>query len=271
MVKKSIVLLILQFLAIFAIASNDIDPVGARSAGMGRTGVAMPGFWSISRNQAGLAYLQKASAGIYYENRFLTKELACKTGAFAMPTTSGVFGVSASQFGYELYNENKFGIAYANKFGDKIAAGLQLDYLSTHIAEDYGDKSLVTFEAGIIGELSENLYFGTHIFNPIEAKITEYDDESLPANFRMGFSYLFGKNAIVNIDAEKDTQSDLALKTGLEYHLIQPIYIRLGIATNPTLNTFGFGVEYKNFNFDFASSFHSILGFSPQFSLVYGF
>jgi len=271
MIKKLVVSIFIVCLSFSIYAINDIDPVGGRSAGMGRSGVAMPGFWSIHRNQAGLAYLNKMTAGVYYENRFMANELASRTVGFAMPTQPGVFALSATQFGFDLYNENKFGLAYANKFGDKIAAGLQLDYIHTFLAEDYGDKGIVTFEAGLIAQLSDNLYFGTHVFNPVQARIAEYDNERMPANLRMGFTYFFGDKVILNVDAEKDVETEMVFKTGAEYHIIDPVYVRAGISTKPTLNTFGFGFEYKNLKFDFASSLHYVLGYSPQFSLIYSF
>lgn len=266
--KLCIIFILFPFMLL---ASNETDPVGARSAAMGRSGVAMPGFWSVHRNQAGMAYIKNISAGVYYENRFMVKELGLKAGAFILPTKAGVMGISVSQFGYQNYNENKFGIAYANKFGEKIAAGLQLDYMHTFIAEDYGNKGLVTFEAGMIAELTQNLLFGVHIFNPIQASIAKYNDESLPAKLTIGGSYSFSEKIILNVDAEKELENDLDLKTGLEYHIVKPVYVRAGISTNPSLNTFGFGLEYKKLKFDFASSLHSVLGYSPQFSLVYGF
>lgn len=261
--------LILFFANTTIFAINDIDPVGSRSAGMGRSGVAMPDIWSLHRNQAGLAYMQDISFGVFYENRYLTKELSSKSGAFIIPSKFGVFGMNVSQFGYELYNENKFGLAYARKFGEKIAVGLQLDYMHTHIAEEYGNKSLLTFEAGLIGQVTQNLYFGVHAFNPIQAQIAEYNNERMPAMMKMGLSYFFSKKVVVNADAEMDSENTLSFKTGAEYHITQPIYIRAGVATNPTINTLGFGFEYKKFKFDFSSSIHYVLGYSPQFSLIY--
>ncbi|TVQ94631.1 MAG: DNA-binding protein, partial [Bacteroidetes bacterium] len=60
-------------------------------------------------------------------------------------------------------------------------------------------------------------------------------------------------------------------RTGIEYRISDPLYIRGGIGTNPTTNAFGFGLELGNLNLDIATSFHHVLGYSPQLSFIYHF
>jgi hypothetical protein len=252
-------------------ASNDNNPIGGRSAGMGYTGVTLSDPWSVQNNQAGLGYLNKISAGLYYENRFLLNELSTKAAVFVLPTQSGVFGVNMSYFGYENYNETKVGLAYGKSFGEKISAGIQLDYLSTHIAENYGNKSGVTFEVGVLSKLSKSLSIGAHVFNPIRIKLADYNDERIPTILKLGLMYNFSDKVIVIAEAEKNISYKAVFKGGIEYHIIKEIYLRAGMSTNPTLNTFGIGFEFKKLKIDFASSIHQVLGYSPQISLLYSF
>ena len=58
-------------------------------------------------------------------------------------------------------------------------------------------------------------------------------------------------------------------KTGIEYHIIKPVFVRIGIATNPTTYSFGAGFEFYRFKLDVAASRHPVLGFSLQSSLIY--
>jgi hypothetical protein len=71
------------------------------------------------------------------------------------------------------------------------------------------------------------------------------------------------------IEEEKDIDQQAVFKAGLEYHVIDVLFLRAGIGSNPTLSTFGFGLKINQFVLDVASSYHQELGFSPQFALAY--
>jgi hypothetical protein len=264
-----IFLFILSSISVFAAHEN--DPIGARSGALGGTSLTLSDVWSVGNNQAAMAWNKGISAGIFYENRFMTKELSRKVAAVCVATNSGVFGLSMNYFGYSQYNETKIGLAYAKSFGQKLSFGLQLDYLSTKIAENYGKNSAFTFEVGILYKINKSLSIGTHIFNPIQAKISDYNNEKIPAIFRLGLTYTFSPKVFINVETEKDINQNPVLKGGVEYHMIKPVYVRIGISSNPTLSSFGFGVEFNSLKFDFASTYHQTLGFTPQVSLIYSF
>ncbi|MDD4214616.1 MAG: hypothetical protein PHR81_07365 [Bacteroidales bacterium] len=168
-----------------------------------------------------------------------------------------------------MYNESKIGLAYGMAFGDRISAGVQLDYIYTHIAENYGNKSNITFEAGIRAKIIKNLIIAAHIYNPIMVKISSYDNERIPLIFKIGLSYTFSDKAVLAAEVEKDINYKPIFKTGLEYHIVKPVYIRIGIATNPFIYSFGAGFEFYHFKLDVSASRHPVLGFTPQASLVY--
>lgn len=270
MIKRiSISLMLLCLIRVSIFATGENLAVGGKAAGMSNASVTLIDFWSVNQNQAGMAWIKNFSAGVYYENRFGIKELGLKSGAIVMPTKSGVLGLSVSNFGYSQFNENKIGLAYAKNFGEKFSAGVQLDYLTTHIGENYGNSGTVAAEAGLHYKLNSKLTAGAHVFNPTRAKVAEYNDERAPTIFKLGLSYTFSDKLIVAIESEKDIQYEPVMKAGVEYHPIQTLYFRTGISSNPTMNSFGFGLELSNFNIDFATSYHRTLGFSPQVSLVF--
>lgn len=262
-----IVIILIQ--PIFAVNGN--VPEGGRSASLAGASVALSDFWSLQNNQAGLAFYNRFAAGAYYENRFLTKELSLKSGGVVMPVNNGVFGLKVSYFGYAQYNESKFGLAYARRLSERFAVGVQLDYLMTSIGNDYGKKGVATFEIGVLSKINDHLSLGAHVFNPINAKLAEYGDERIPAIVRVGASYAFDDKLMATAEVEKETEFDPVARFGLEYRIIEEIYVRGGIASNPGLYAFGFGINLKNLRLDFSSSVHQVLGFSPQISMTYRF
>jgi hypothetical protein len=269
--RKRLLIICLFFGHITYAADN--YPVGSRSASVANASVTYGDVWSTFHNQAGLAFLKNASAGTYFENRFLISELGLRSLAVGVPTSkSGTFGLSVTLFGYTTYNEKKAGLSYAKKLGDKIAAGVQLDYLNTFFNDEfYGSRTSFTVEGGIIAEPINNLKIGVHIFNPGKAKVAEYGDERIPTIMRFGTSYKFSEKVLLSTEIEKDVDYNNVFKAGLEYHPIEILYLRSGISSNPSLVCFGFGLKLKSFIVDMATQYHQILGFSPQFSLGYEF
>jgi hypothetical protein len=259
--------LLLPFLAA---GSNDNYHIGARSAGMANASVTLYDLWSVHHNQAGLGWLEEFSAGAFYESKFLLNELSVKGGAIAYPTKSGTFGVSIMSFGYSLYSEGKYGLAYGRKLGENVSAGVQVNYLTTRIANDYGNASALSVEAGVQARLSKKLAIGMHLYNPNRAKITDYNNEKIPTVMRLGLDYKFSNKVFTTVEAQKDIDHPAQLKVGIEYHIVEQLYLRAGISSNPFLNTFGFGLKLQKFQVDFATSIHSTLGFTPQMSLTYG-
>ncbi len=252
-------------------ASNDIFTCGARSAGMAGSSVALADFWSLQNNQAGFAGLTNITAGVYYENRFLVKELGFKSIGLVVPTGSGNFGLSLNHFGYTNYSESKIGLAYSKSFGKNFSAGIQLDYLNTIISGENGNKNVFTFEAGILASPVENLNIGVHIFNPIRAKLSEYNDERILLVLRTGISYCFSEKIIASIEAEKNSCFPLSVKTGIEYGFGEKFFLRAGIGTQHSLFAMGFGYYLKKIKLDIATGYHQTLGFTPQISFLYEF
>lgn len=267
-------LLLLIFVFTFNInlfAQSEWMATGGRSAAMGSTSATATDFWSVHNNQAGLAFFDKTAAGIYYENRFLLKDLGYQTGAVAVKTKYGMLGATVGYTGDANFNTAKAGLVYARKFGTRVAAGIQLDYIGTSLAESYGNKSNVTFEAGIMVKLTEQLSFGAHTFNPIHAKLTTEENDWIPSTINAGLGFSFSDKLILSAEAFKNSENPIEFRSGAEYKLNQIAYARIGLSTSPFRYTFGFGIEMKQFTFDLSSSVHAQLGYSPQVSLQYIF
>lgn len=269
--KKEIFILLFSLGLTDAFAGNDNYLVGARSAGIAHASVTLNDIWAIHHNQAGLAFLDNPSASVYYENRFMIKEMGLSSVAFAMPTKTGTFGIVYHNFGYSQYAETKFGLAYARKLSEKLSAGIQLNYNTLRLGDIYGKNQALTAEIGVRAQLTDELTFGAHVYNLNRARLANYNNEYIPTIMRLGADYKISKKVFIAAEAQKDIDHKIIFKSGIEYHIIDAIFIRAGISTNPVLNTFGFGLNLKNLQLDVAASYHQVLGFSPQLSLTYIF
>jgi hypothetical protein len=250
---------------------DGVGIIGGRSGGLGKASVSLTDFWAIQNNPAGMAMQKDISAGIAYENRFMLKELGLKSVAFIMPVKFGVLGLSYNQFGYNLYNENKVGLAYARAFGPRLRIGLQLDYLSTSFAEGYEGFNNVTFEFGVQSNINDKLAVGAYIFNPARVTLSEVTNERVPIILRFGISYQFTEKLLAVADIEKNFDFEPDVRIGLEYLLNETFYLRTGLAVNPGLFTFGTGMQISGLRFDVAASLHQVLGANIQGGIIYSF
>ncbi|NOR87979.1 MAG: hypothetical protein GQ527_10250 [Bacteroidales bacterium] len=252
------------------LAIHEPKNIGARAIGMGNIGVVGIGFNSVYNNQAALAYLQNTSIGIdYHQGFFADHALGTKSAAFILPTGAGSFGLSMTYFGYSEYNEQKIGLAYGKALGKHLAIGVQLDYFRTYIGSDYGNAHALSFEIGIYSKLSESSELGAHIFNPIGMEIGDINREAIAIGFQFGLLYRIDDQLLLATEVEKILDQKTSYKFGLEYHIIDHFIVRTGVATSPTLFTFGFGLKMKRLLVDIGTGFHQTLGFTPRVSLIF--
>jgi hypothetical protein len=270
-IKRGALFIYFLSIAFIANAGNEDFPIGARSAAMGNASVSLSDVWSAQHNQAGLAFVRNISAGAYYENRFLIKELSIKGAVIALPIKAGTFGLCISNFGYSFYHENKYSLSFSKAFGNKLSAAVAMDYLTTKIAEGYGSIGVLAAEVGILARPLENLSIGLHVFNPTRTKLADYNNERVPTIIRFGGDYIFSNKVILAVETEKDMAKKASFKAGIEYKVVKEFYLRAGISTSPTLGSFGFGINLQNLKIDFSANYHQTLGISPQLGLTYIF
>ena len=269
---KKYLLFAFLYVSISSVFANDVvNPIGGRAAAMGGTSVASRGLWAMQNNPAGMANLDKFSFGLYYENRWMLPETAYKSVALAVPVKFGCLGASFNQFGSSKYSENKFGLAYAKDFGPYLQIGLQLDYLSIRLGQEYGRQSAVTFELGIQSQVTNKLRLGTYIFNPVSFRLEQtINQEKLPIVFRFGAAYQFTKDFVGQCEIEKNTDHEgVSLRGGLEYEAVKNFYLRAGVQTNPGILTFGLGYEIRFARIDVAAQLHQMLGASIQIGMIF--
>jgi hypothetical protein len=268
---RSLLLAILLLPASLLRAGGDPIPVGARSAGLAHANLTLIDLWCVRGNQAGLAGLERPMAGLFYQQHWLSPDLSMQGLAFALPLGNGTIAASGHSFGFDLYREQQFGLAYAMRFGEGLRAGVQFDYLNVQLGEGYGSRAVMIAQAGVQARLTDALWFGAHLFNPGQAQLADRYDEKVPTVLRAGFGYSFSDKLLINGAVEKDIDRDESIRAGLEYHPAQALFFRIGVSTGPTQGHFGLGLRFGRFDADLAVSVRSQLGATPQLSLNYRF
>ena len=254
---------------VFAQSSGEPMEGGARALGMANAALTIDGAWSLFQNQAGLASMEAFSAGAFYQARFGMRELSTAGFAAALPVGAGAAGVSYRQYGYSAYREQHVGLAYGMKLGEALDAGVQLDYVGVFLGGGYGSTAAFTFQGGFRYRAGNNVTLAGHVYNPIRARLSTFNDERLPAVLRLGGQYRFSERVALNAEVRKHLEYPVSLAVGLEYQVVSDFYVRAGIAGEPSRYSFGAGYRTGSFQFDIAASHTEVLGFTPQISLTY--
>lgn len=262
---------LLLALPLLASAGGGDLPYGARIAGMGNAGITLVDLYSVRHNQAGLAGLDKAVAGLFYQRHWMSPDLAMQGLAFAIPLGKGTIAATGSSFGYSQYREQKFGVAYAMRFGEGLRAGVQLDYLNVQLGENYGSRSAMTVELGVQAKLTEALWIGAHLYNPNRASISTDPEERASTALRAGMGYTFNEKVLMTLEAEKDIDMPERYHAGLEYHPTAALFLRAGISSGPVQSHMGVGLRFGQVDIDMAVAVRSQLGATPMLNLNYRF
>lgn len=252
-------------------AAGEFRPLGGRAAGIAGISVALTDQWSAANNQAGNVFNEGIFCGVYFENRYMVKELSYKALVFSACLRPGAFSFTCLYFGTGVYSELKTGVGYARKFGKHFSAGIQLNYYRFRISDDYGSKNILNCEAGLMFKPARQLVVGFHCVNPVPVKLYGISGESLPTLFQLGLSYNFTEGLMMSAEVEKDPVSKACARIGAEYRFAGILSARAGVATGPFRLSIGAGIVIKRFSLDFASEYSQVLGFSPAVSIQYQF
>jgi long-subunit fatty acid transport protein len=268
--RKNIALVLAFFFSCQFFQAQGWLPMGSRSHALGNASVAIDDIWAYHHNPANLVSIDKISFGLSYENRFLLKELQSQGFVFAMPMKVGVISVGAQTFGYKNFRTNRVGLGYSMKLADFLSCGVQLNYHQIRLNEPYGRKNTLTAELGLKARITENWKVAFSVFNITRTKISDYNEDRLTTLMRLGTQYNFSKKVMVVAELEKNIEYPIRLKTGIEYSPMKKLFLRGGLATNPIELTAGIGYLFKDqFQIDMGTSYHQVLGWSPNFSFTY--
>ncbi|EKB51284.1 hypothetical protein [Cecembia lonarensis] len=239
-------------------------PKGARSMGMGNANATLSDVWSVFNNVGGLSRIDHSQVAFGYDHRLDLNELTTLAAALVFKRKDFGWGIGVSSYGSEYFSQQHFGLAISNQLG--IASlGLKINYFQTSI-EGFGTGRAAILEFGGIAELSPELFFGAHVYNPTRAKFGKHSPDHLPTVIKAGISYRPAEKLSVQLEAEKDIVLDPLLKLGLEYNLLNKIWGRMGINTLSSHLFFGIGFQGRTIHFDYAITQHPALGYTHHFS-----
>ena len=268
--RKFLLPLFLALLKTSLSAQTLRKPVSANYIGLGAYSLNHVDVFSFASNQASLAQLKNAAAGVYGERRFFLNELNNYTAVFALPTSTGNFGLKTTYSGFSDYNETQLGLAYARKLGKKVDIGAQFNYNGIRIA-GYGNATAIGFELGTVLHITDKLHAGVHVTNPAGGKFGKDQEEKLSSVYTIGLGYDASEKFFVSAEIEKEEDQPVNVNAGIQYKFLPQLLAVFGMSTATSSAWFGLGLNIKSFRVDVITSYHPQLGITPGLMLLFNF
>jgi hypothetical protein len=265
---SNILLLFILFMPFYSDSQMIRRPVAAGYTGLGAYSINQVDVFSFAANQASLAQLKNASAGVYAERRFLLGELNNYTAVAGLPTSSGNFGMKANYSGFSDYNEIQLGIAYGRKLGSKVDIGAQFNYHGIRIP-GYGNASAISFELGTMLHITDRLQAGVHVNNPVGGKFGKDQMEKLSSVYSFGLGYDASEKFFVSAEIEKEEDQPVNVNAGIEYKFLPQLLVRTGMSSATSTGWLGLGLMLKSYRIAITAVYHPQLGITPGILLLF--
>ena len=240
-------------------AAFEFKPPAARPIGMGGafTGLAND-LNAIDYNPAGLRLLPGFQFSSTYTDLYGVDGLNYTQLKLAYPLEGyGTFGLLFSDFGPPEYKERMLSLSQGFSLAEGIMFGYNLKSMSVKIQE-YGGDTAFGLDTSVLARISDDFGLGATAKNVNEPTISK-GSEKIAQEFLAGLYYkpLQGLNFAFDIDKVIDQQ--VALHIGTEFLITDFLAVRTGLSTDPSNYSFGAGVNYDMFSFDYSYLSHATL------------
>lgn len=243
--------------------------LGARNAAMAQVSLSQDDAFSSLQNISKLAESTRLEIGITAQSSFLLKELKKANLVLKIPLFKGGFGFRYFQYGYAHYLKNQFEFAYSIPFNSSFSMGVKINFLLHQLGEKRPANYFLYPDVGMNYAINEKTEVGILLSN-ISLSRVEQNSQLIPLpSILMGFSYRINKKFRLHLESMLNIDQDVELKFAFEYNIHEYFFLRSGSNLSENSIAFGFGIKFSNWQVDFASSYHSTLGFSPAISLRY--
>jgi hypothetical protein len=259
---------------LFILFANSTYPQfspGAKQIALSNSDIAVSdNVFAFFDNPAGLAQINQDEVGVFFSpSPFGMRELRNGYAAFSHPMNFGAIAVGGMIYGFELYKETQISFGGSYDYDDRFYVGGVFNYKNFSM-KNYGSKNAIILDIGVLVNLTDNLHFGFSYKNITRASLTSETDE-LPIEICSGLSYKIIYNCTVSLAIEKDIRYKASPRFGIDYAIIKYLSIRSGFSKNPNLYSFGIGLNYSLFNFNYALVTHQELGLTHQVGVIISF
>jgi len=284
----TILVLIFSSSAFADIATNifsDYEP-SARARGMGNAAIASCSDPSVIFYNPGGLDVAQAGVNASYAQLFSQEFEVLKTAAFSYHLPKyGTVGIGLQTMDVEyqdvnLQSEATFSLAHSFLLiGDVhsqwyLGYGLTLNYLSFGESVggvDMGEESVFGLDIGTLAILYDRIKIAFAVKNLNNPSVGDDRTYDLSRFFTIGVAYQPYDKVITELNLKQKFSEETKVSFGVEYEMIDNLWLRTGASTYPNSISFGFGFLVEGIRFDYGLKTHAVLDPTHHISLGYEF
>ncbi len=236
---------------------------GARVAGTGGAGAAMPGVLALRLNPASICCTASFFLMMGYSRAFGLSELDHYHAALGKQFGHGRLAVAMESFGFESYRQQTVhivGAGLVERFGLAIGAAISAQRLSIPGVDL---PQPVNTSVGVIKQLGQLLQIGASVRRVLQTGNAIEEGRLLV----VGGTLRPTRQLVIVLDALKDGRFPLSIRAGMEVLPVRLLALRGGMSTAPETLSFGAGIHAGTARLDVAVHRHAALGWSRAVSL----
>jgi hypothetical protein len=244
---------------------------GARQIAMANATVAWSDdLFTLYTNPAGLRRICGLSAAAFYSpSPFGMKELSNSAAIVAWQGNIVNIAAGYMRYGFDLYNESAFSMAFAVSPAYNFYSGLSVNYHHLKI-QNYGTDGTVVINIGAQYFILNRLSAGFCIDNVTRASFGNSKDQ-VPVSIDAGMAFMPADGFTICAAAQKELKMPATIKAGAEWQIVRQFHFRYGVSAQPERYTAGAGIAYGIFRADYAVFTHPDLGLTHQFDIIINF
>jgi len=254
---------------LFLFQKGNSQLIGARNFALGNSFLTQEDLLSAQANISKLTSIKGFSFGASSSNQFILKELQQSLIAVGFPLLKGGLALTMGHYGFHLYKEIQFSIAYSIALNPAFSLGININYHKLSIADDLKYEASIFPNIGCNYKFNEVLELSVLLTNITLSKINPLGIHNFPVTFQGGLLYKLNSKMNMYLESVLDLEYSIRFRYGIEYFVLENLNLRTGIATKPASFSMGLAYVIKNISIDASSSYQPALGFSPALSIRY--
>ncbi len=278
--KKIIIALCLVFLAAnLAAIFDDYEP-SPRARAMGGA------YYSISSDANAIFYnpsgLNSADNSIIigYTKLFDNDFQVLNTIAYSMhlPRNLGTIGIGLQSMDVDfqdvnLMSEKVYALSHSFNILNDIHSNFDIGYTLNmyHLSIDgFGEQPAFGINLGALATVHQRTQIGFTITNLNNPSVGEDNAHDLPQKMAMGISYHPYTDVITSLELKKTINAKTEIHAGAEVKVVEMLYLRCGVRSEPTSYSMGARFDMYNIIVDYGFNTHTIDA-THHFSIGYKF
>jgi hypothetical protein len=260
-------LIIILAFSISISAGSMAEPLCSQQSALGQTSLGRNNSAALMlSNPALLRYVPNTSFALNYNRLYNLSELDLINLAVSHDFGAIQAGFVYGNFGdADIMLENDFCFAASVKILSYASLGFDWSYRRLSFNGDYADLSQNSIGLGAAFDF-EDIIFHASVCDLNSPRLSEEDEKTSPG-YRMGISLMNISYLVLNLEMS-GCDGKYRYHFGQEIMLEDKFFLRLGLVTNPTIPSAGFGLKWGRFQLDYAINRHSDLGETHSFGFA---